>query len=185
MTPLYQGGVFTAICVSENCQIFDGSLKNMNPDYQPAQPDFEIRIRDRFKRQQVMQLLSARLVKVLPGEVHIELPFHPKITQQHGYVHAGIITTILDSACGYAAFSLMPADSSVLSVEFKMNFLYPAEGETFIGIGKVVKSGRTLTVCSGELQSVSQEKNLVVAIMQATMIAVSGKPQNITELHNF
>ena len=157
----------------------------MNPDYQPAQPDFEFRIRDRFKRQQVMQLLSARLVKVLPGEVHIELPFHPKITQQHGYVHAGIITTILDSACGYAAFSLMPADSSVLSVEFKMNFLYPAEGETFIGIGKVVKSGRTLTVCSGELQSVSQEKNLVVAIMQATMIAVSGKPQNITELHNF
>ena len=150
----------------------------MNLNYQPRQPDFEIRIRNSFERQQVMQLLNARLAKVLPGEVHIELPFHPQITQQHGYVHAGIITTILDSACGYAAFSLMPADSSVLSVEFKMNFLNPAEGETFIGIGKVVKSGRTLTVCSGEMQSVNQEKKLVVAIMQATMIAVSGKPSS-------
>ena len=150
----------------------------MNLNYQPVQLDFEIRIRHSFERQQVMQLLNARLAKILPGEVHIELPFHPQVTQQHGYVHAGIITTILDSACGYAAFSLMPADSSVLSVEFKMNFLLPAKGETFVGIGKVVKSGRTLTVCSGEMQSVNQEKNLVVAIMQATMIAVSEKPSS-------
>lgn len=154
----------------------------MNPNYRPAQPDFEIRIRQSFERQQVMQLLNAQLAKVLPGEVHIELPFCPEITQQHGYVHAGIITTILDSACGYAAFSLMPAESSVLSVEFKMNFLHPAEGDTFVGIGKVVKSGRTLTVCAGEMQSVNQEKNMVVAIIQATMIAVSSKPQNIPEV---
>jgi uncharacterized protein (TIGR00369 family) len=98
------------------------------------------------------------------------------ITQQHGYVHAGIVTTILDSACGYAAFSLMPADSSVLSVEFKMNFLYPAEGETFLGTGKVVKAGRTLTVCSGEMQALNQDKNLVVAIMQATMMRVALNP---------
>ena len=144
----------------------------MDPNYQPTEPDFEMRIRNSFERQQVMQLLNARLAKVLPGEVHIELPFNPKITQQHGYVHAGIITTILDSACGYAASSLMPAESSVLSVEFKMNFLHPAEGETFVGIGKVVKSGRTLTVCSGEMQAVNQGKRQVVALMQATMIAV-------------
>ena len=157
----------------------------MNPNCQPVQPDFEIRIRQSFERQQVMRLLNARLAKVLPGEVHIELPFHPQITQQHNYVHAGIITTVLDSACGYAAFSLISSDSSVLSVEFKMNFLYPAEGDTFVGIGRVVKSGRTLTVCSGEMQSVNQEKKLVVAIMQATMIAVSGKPQNIPEVRNF
>ena len=147
----------------------------MNLNHPPAQPDFEIRIRNSFERQQVMQLLNARLAKVMPGEVHIELPFHPQITQQHGYVHAGIITTILDSACGYAAFSLMPADSSVLSVEFKMNFLNPAEGKTFVGIGKDIKSGRTLTVCSGEMQAVNQDNILVVAIMQATMIAVSDK----------
>ena len=150
----------------------------MNLNHQPVQPDFEIRIRHSFERQQVMRLLNARLAKVLPGEVHIELPFDPQITQQHGYVHAGIITTILDSACGYAAFSLMPADSSVLSVEFKMNFLYPAEGETFVGVGKVIKSGRTLTVCSGEMQAVNHDNTLVVAIMQSTMIAVSGKTQN-------
>ena len=147
----------------------------MNPNYKPVEPDFEVRIRNSFERQQVMQLLNARLVKVLPGEVHIELPFSPKITQQHAYVHAGIITTILDSACGYAAFSLMPEYSSVLSVEFKMNFLHPAKGETFVGIGKVVKAGRTLTVCSGEMQAVYQEKNLVVAIMQATMISVASR----------
>lgn len=144
----------------------------MNQNYQPAEPNFEIRIRNSFERQQVMQLLNARLAKVLPGEVHIELPFSSRITQQHGYVHAGIITTIVDSACGYAAYSLMPADASVLSVEFKMNFLHPAKGEYFVGIGKVVKSGRTLTVCSGEMRAVNQGKIQVVALMQATMIAV-------------
>ena len=144
----------------------------MNQNYQPAEPNFEIRIRNSFERQQVMQLLNARLAKVLPGEVHIELPFSPRITQQHGYVHAGIISTIVDSACGYAAYSLMPADASVLSVEFKMNFLHPAKGEHFVGIGKVVKSGRTLTVCSGEMHAVLQDKNQVVALMQATMITV-------------
>ena len=138
-----------------------------------VEPNFEIRIRNSFERQQVMQLLNVRLAKVLPGEVHIELPFSPRITQQHGHVHAGIITTIVDSACGYAAYSLMPADASVLSVEFKMNFLHPAKGEYFVGIGKVVKSGRTLTVCPGEMQAIYQGKNQVVALMQATMIAVN------------
>ena len=144
----------------------------MNQKTHLAELDFEIRIRKSFERQQVMQLLNARLVKVLPGEVQIELPYSPRITQQHGYVHAGIITTIVDSACGYAAYSLMPADASVLSVEFKMNFLHPAEGEYFVGIGKVVKSGRTLTVCSGEMQAVNQDESHVVALMQATMISV-------------
>jgi uncharacterized protein (TIGR00369 family) len=144
----------------------------MNQSTHSADPNFEIRIRKSFERQQVMQLLNARLAVVLPGEVHIELPFSSKITQQHGYVHAGIITTIVDSACGYAAYSLMPADASVLSVEFKMNFLHPAEGEYFVGIGKVVKSGRTLTVCSGEMRAVNQNERQVIALMQATMITV-------------
>ena len=94
-------------------------------------PDYELRIRASFERQQVMQLLNARLGDVLPGEVHIELPFNPKITQQNGYIHAGIITTIVDSACGYAAYSLMPPDNSVLSVEFKMNFIHPAKGGNY------------------------------------------------------
>ena len=134
---------------------------------------FKTRVHDSFERQQVMQLLGAKLSKVLPGEVHIELPFNPKFTQQHGYLHAGIITTIVDSACGYAAYSLMPPNVSVLSVEFKMNFLHPAEGESFIGIGKVVKPGKTLTVCAGEMHAFDQGNNQLVALMQATMIAVT------------
>jgi len=142
----------------------------MNQNIHPPEPDYEKRIRTSFERQQVMQLLDARLTKVLPGEVHIELPYNSKVTQQHGYVHAGIITTIVDSACGYAAYSRMPADASVLSVEFKVNFLHPAKGEYFVGIGKVVKSGSTLTVCSGEMLAFNQGECQVVAMMQATMI---------------
>ena len=145
----------------------------MNQNTHLPEPDFDKRIRASFERQQVMQLLNTRLVKVLPGEVHIELPFNPEVTQQNGYVHAGIITTILDSACGYAAYSLMAPDASVLTVEFKMNFLHPAQGEYFVGIGRVVKSGRTLTVCAGEMHAFSQDKNRLVAMMQATMIAVT------------
>jgi uncharacterized protein (TIGR00369 family) len=144
----------------------------MNTNLHVPVVSFEQRIRDSFERQQVMRLLDARLLKVLPGEVHIELPFSPEITQQHGYVHAGIITTIIDSACGYAAYSLMEPDDSVLSVEFKMNFLQPANGTHFIGIGKVVKAGRTLTVCAGEMYAVDQGQEQLVALMQATMIAV-------------
>jgi uncharacterized protein (TIGR00369 family) len=119
-----------------------------------------------------MKLLDAQLGKITAGEVHIELPFNPKITQQDGYVHAGIITTLLDSACGYAAYSLMSPDSGVLAVEFKVNFLSPAKGEKFIAMGKVVKSGRTLTICSGEMLAINDGEMKLVALMQATMIAI-------------
>ena len=119
-----------------------------------------------------MTLLNAKLAKVLPGEVHIELPYSPTITQQHGYVHAGIITTIVDSACGYAAYSLMPSESNVLSVEFKVNFLHPAKGEKFVGIGKVIKPGRTLTICSGEMVAIENGESKLVALMQATMMTL-------------
>lgn len=151
---------------SENIEIF------MDPNTHIPEVCLEQHIRDSFEHQQVMQLLNAQLMKVLPGEVHIGLPFSPEITQQHGYVHAGIITTIVDSACGYAAYSLMEPDDSVLSVEFKMNFLQPAKGTHFTGIGKVVKAGRTLTVCAGEMHAFNQGKKQLVALMQATMIAV-------------
>jgi uncharacterized protein (TIGR00369 family) len=147
----------------------------MNPNNHTPEPDFEERICTSFERQQVLQLLDARLAKVLPGEVHIEFPYHPKITQQHGYIHAGIISTVVDSACGYAAYSLMAPHASVLSIEFKVNFLHPARGEYFVGVGKVIKSGRTLTVCSGELLAFNQGQSQLVAVMQATMIAVARK----------
>jgi uncharacterized protein (TIGR00369 family) len=147
----------------------------MNQQFPIPEVDYEGHIRASFERQQVMRLLNARLEKVLPGEVHIQLPYDLKLTQQHGYLHAGIITTVVDSACGYAAYSLMPLDASVVSVEFKINLLRPAQGEYFIAIGKVIKAGRTLTICSGQLQAFNQGQNQVVALMQATMMAVARK----------
>ena len=134
--------------------------------------NIEERIHSSFDQQRVMKLLNARLLTIQPGEVQIELPYSPEITQQNGYVHAGIITTVVDSACGYAAYSLMPPDASVLSVEFKLNFMNPAKGESFIASGRVIKSGRTLTVCSGELHAIENGEQILVALMQATMIAV-------------
>lgn len=135
-------------------------------------PDFESRIRASFNAQQVMQTIGARLTRISPGEVCIELPFSPALTQQHGFVHAGIVGVVVDSACGYAAYTLMPADSEVLTVEYKVNFLSPAQGETFVGIGKVIKPGRTLTVCGGEVWARTNGQRKLVATMQSTMISI-------------
>ena len=115
-----------------------------------SDPDFEARVRDSFVRQRVMSLIGAELVRVEPGLAEISVPFRDDLTQQDGYIHAGIVTTILDSACGYAAYTLMPAASSVLSVEFKVNLLAPAKGEAITARAEVKRSGRTLTVCSAD-----------------------------------
>jgi uncharacterized protein (TIGR00369 family) len=119
-----------------------------------------------------MKTIGGSLVKVEPGEVHIEFPYSEALTQQQGYIHAGILTTVVDSACGYAAYTLMPADSEVLSIEFKVNFMSPARGEKFRGIGKVIRPGRNITVCTGDVVAIDGGKEKVVAIMQATMISV-------------
>jgi|SRR6185503_9390890 len=142
----------------------------------PADPDFEARVRESFSRQRAMATLGVRIARVAPGEVDLELGYRADLTQQHGYLHAGIVTTVLDSACGYAAFTLMPADATVLSVEFKTNLLAPAEGETLLARGRVLKAGRTLTVCeaSGVMLSGGREK--AVAHMVGTMMALAGKP---------
>lgn len=112
------------------------------------------------------------MTRVAPGEVHIEMPFDAAWTQQHGYIHAGIITSIVDSACGFAAYTLMQASSGVLTVEYKVNLLSPAKGERFIGIGRVIKPGRTLTICNGEVLAVEKGEQKLIAAMQATMMAV-------------
>lgn len=117
----------------------------------PADPDFADRVRASFARQRVMRLIGATLARVEPGVVEIHLPFRADLTQQHGYLHAGIVTTICDSACGYAAFSLMASGSGVLTVEYKVNFLAPASGDRFVARGTVTKPGRTLTFCQGEV----------------------------------
>jgi len=120
-----------------------------------------------------MTLLGASLARVAAGEVDIELPFSDRLTQQHGFVHAGAVTSVLDSACGYAASTLMEADAAVLTVEFKVNLLEPAVGEPLVAYGRVVRAGRTITVCRAE--AVAQGDEAVVAIMTATIMSVRGR----------
>jgi uncharacterized protein (TIGR00369 family) len=139
----------------------------------PTDPNYEARVRASFAKQQFMATLGASMTTVQPGEVSIELPFRADLTQQHGFLHAGVVTSIIDSACGYAALTLMPPDRAVLSVEFKVNLIAPAQGATFQARGRVVRAGRTLTVCTGDLRVVGSES--VVAMMQATMMAVEGR----------
>ncbi|NNG04459.1 MAG: PaaI family thioesterase [Inquilinus sp.] len=145
-------------------------------DFQPADPDFETRVRDSFDRQQVMRLLGARLGRVAPGLVEIELPFRPELTQQHHFFHAGITATIGDSAGGYAAFSLFPADSSVLTAEYKINLIAPADGDRLIATGRVIKPGRTLTVCTFEVSAEKDGRAKPCAIGQQTVMRLDGRP---------
>jgi uncharacterized protein (TIGR00369 family) len=149
------------------------------PRFDPRDPAFEARVRASFERQRAMATIGARLVRVEPGEVEIELPFREDLTQQHGFLHAGIVTTLVDSACGYAALSVMDKESAVLSVEYKVNLLAPAVGERMRAVGRVIKSGRTLVVCTGEVIAVAGASESVVTLMQATMMAVRGRPDLI------
>jgi uncharacterized protein (TIGR00369 family) len=129
-------------------------------------------VRDSLKRQSFMRLLGAHAPLVEPGHVVIELPFRADLCQQNGYLHAGVVTSVADSACGYAALTLMPPGSDVLSVEFKVNLLAPGRGELFRAEARVVRSGRTLTVCQAEVTAVTAGRpDVSVALMQATMIA--------------
>ena len=130
------------------------------------------RIESSFHQQGLMATLNARLVSVVEGEVRIEIPFSDRISQQHGYVHAGIITSIVDNACGYAALTKAPPGCEVLAAEFKINFLRPAIGDRFLAIGKVQNAGRLLTVCRGEVMAYSGDTAKVVAIMQSTVVNV-------------
>jgi uncharacterized protein (TIGR00369 family) len=139
----------------------------------PSDPEFESRIRSSFARQGLMKTIGAHLVKVAPGEAEIELPYSKAVTQQHGFVHAGILSTIADNACGFAAYTFMPADSDILGVENKINFLAPAKGERFVAIGRVIKAGRTLAVCSGEVWAHNSGEKTLVAVMQTTMMTVT------------
>src|ERR1051325_3074208 len=124
----------------------------------PTDTGYESRIRESFSRQQVMTLIGASLTRVALGEIDIELPYRADLSQQNGYLHAGMLTTIADSACGYAAYTLMPAGSDVLSVEFKVNLLRPAVGEIFIAKARVIKPGRTLTVTRCDVYGVKGEE---------------------------
>ena len=140
--------------------------------FQPSDTNYESRIRNSFDKQEVMKTIGAKLIKIIPGEVHIGFNFSKSLTQQHGYIHAGIITSVVDSACGYAAYTLMPAESEVLTIEYKVNFMLPAKGNRFKGVGRVLKPGRTITVCSGDVIAIDKGKEKIVATILATMISV-------------
>jgi uncharacterized protein (TIGR00369 family) len=136
--------------------------------------DIHKRIADSFLAQGLMATIGAKLAAVTDGEVQIALPFSAQVSQQHGYVHAGAITSILDSACGYAALTKAPAGCEVVTAEFKINLLRPALGEHFLAIGRVQNAGRLLTVCSGEVRAFTDSTGnyKVVALMQATIVNV-------------
>jgi uncharacterized protein (TIGR00369 family) len=136
-------------------------------------PSFADEIKESFAKQTIMGLIGAELLRVEPGVIEIRLPYRANLAQQHGYLHAGIVTTIADSACGYAAYSLMPPNSEVLSVEFKVNLLRPAKGETFSAVAEVVKSGKTLTVVRADVFGIEEDRRVLVATMLGTMICLS------------
>jgi uncharacterized protein (TIGR00369 family) len=142
----------------------------------PEDPDYEARVRASCGRQQVMATIGATLTRVVPGEVEIRLPYRADLTQQHGFMHAGIIATIADSACGYAAFTLMPADAAVLSIEFKINMVAPARGESFIARARVIRAGRSITVCQAEVHAVQGENEVLVAALTATIMTLKDRP---------
>ena len=143
--------------------------------FQPGDPAYESRVRASFARQSMMTVLGASLERVAPGEVDIRLPFRADLTQQHGFLHAGVTTTIADSACGYAALSLMPPGAAVLTVEFKVNLMAPAAGQVFVARGRVLKAGRTLTTCAGDVFAVDggEEKHLLA--MLGTIMTVQNR----------
>lgn len=137
-------------------------------------PDSASRVRASFSKQRLMRTIGAQLETVEPGRVAIRLPFREDLTQQHGFLHAGTIAAVADSACGYAALSLMPADAAVLSIEFKVNMLAPAKGDSIIARAEVIRPGRNIMVCRADVHAVDGESEKLVAAMQGTMMVVRG-----------
>jgi uncharacterized protein (TIGR00369 family) len=143
--------------------------------FKPAFDGYAERVRASFARQGAMALIGARLVDIEPGRCAIALAPRPETSQQHGYVHAGILAALVDSAGGYAAYTLFPEDSSVLTVEYKLNLLAPAQGERVIAEGFVVKPGRTLAITRGEIHAERGGERTLIAIMQQTLMVMHGK----------
>ena len=146
------------------------------PSFTPKDFAFAQRVHESFQRQSIMGLIGARLSRVEPGEVEIELPFRADLCQQHGFFHAGVTSTIADSAAGYAGYSLFAADSSVLTVEFKINLLAPADGELLRAVGRVVKPGRTLTITEAEVFVTKNGGEKPCARLSQTLMCLNGRP---------
>lgn len=144
--------------------------------FEAQDPNFEGRVRASFDRQPAMRTLGARLGRVAPGEVEVELPYRADLTQQQDIVHVGIVTAIVDNACSYAALSLSAPDTAVLAVEYKVNFVAPAKGDWLLARGEVVRPGGSITVCKGNVTAFDGSEELVVATMLATMMMLPNRP---------
>ena len=136
----------------------------------PKDSAFELRVRESFSRQSHMATLGAEIVAIAPGEVHLAFPFAAKFCQQNGFMHAGAVASVADSANGYAAYTLAPPDSDVLAVEFKINLLAPAQGAGFLACGRVLRPGRTLTVCQADVFTSGATERTLIATMLSTII---------------
>jgi uncharacterized protein (TIGR00369 family) len=143
--------------------------------FQPHDPQFQQRVRGSFERQQAMKTIGAFLSEIEPGRVTIELPYSLQLTQQHGFMHAGMIAAALDSACGYAASTLMPHDAGVLTIEYKINLVAPGKGQLFRMEGVVVKPGRTITLVEGRAYAIDEGKEKLIATMTATEMTIVGR----------
>jgi uncharacterized protein (TIGR00369 family) len=142
---------------------------------QPHDPDYAQRVHASFERQQAMKTIGASLAQVEAGRVVIELPYSPALTQQHGFLHAGMIATALDSACGYAAFTLMPPQAGILTIEYKINLVAPGKGQRFRMEGQVIKPGRTITLVEGRAFAVDEGREKLIATMTATEMTITGR----------
>lgn len=145
------------------------------PNDTPKDPDFERRVRASFAKQTIMETIGARLAHVGPGETEIVLEMSPGILQQHGFVHAGVVATIADSAAGYAGLSLMPPGAGVLTAEFKINLMAPAAGDRLIARGSVIKAGRTLTVAQAVVEAETGGTRRTIALLTATLMAMENR----------
>jgi len=143
--------------------------------FEPKDANYAQRVRDSFALQGAMGTLGASLGEIAPGTVEILLDWAPGLTQQHGFLHAGMVATALDSACGYAGFTLMPAGAGVLTIEFKVNLLAPAKGQRFRMVGQVVKPGRTITVTEGRAYAIDNGREKLIATLGATLMTITGR----------
>ena len=144
-------------------------------NFEPAFKDFKQKVQDSFKRQGFMDLLGAELVDIQPGYCEIKIPFDASLTQQHGFFHAGVVSTVADNTAGYAAFSLMEENASILTVEYKLNLMAPAKGDFLMGKARVLKHGRTLTICRSDVYVVEKGKEKLCAAGQSTLIQLKDK----------
>jgi uncharacterized protein (TIGR00369 family) len=157
-------------------QRMSDSAASTTTQFEPRDPHYRAKVEASFARQRVMRTLGVQIGDLSPGRIELTMPFAADFTQQHGFLHAGTVATVLDSACGYAAFSLMDENAAILTVEFKINLLAPAKGEEFSFIAEVVKPGRTLTVCEAKAFAIDGGRRTLIASMTGTLMAIRGRP---------